>query len=92
MGYQNSVVYSDSLTAKAIPGTLGDAAVRTWQAGVDVALIVQTHEQTLHIGTDLETIIKTATEAFKTGKLNREDFSASIARIFDRKGIDACQL
>lgn len=92
MGYQKTVVYSDSLTARAIPGTLSDAVVKAWQAGIDVALIVQTKQQTPQLGGDLDEIIAHATAALDSGQLDKKAFSASIERIFNRKGIDACQL
>ena len=90
MGYQKAVVYTDSLTAQAVPGTLADAAIKAWQAGVDIALIVQTREQTPQLGSYLNEIITSASKALQSGNLNKEEFSASIARIFDRKGVDAC--
>lgn len=92
MGYQKTVVYTDSLTAQAIPGTLSDAVVKAWQAGIDVALIVQTKQQTPQLGGDLDEIIAYANAALDSGQLDKKVFSASIERIFDRKGIDACQL
>lgn len=92
MGYQKAVVYTDSLTAQAVPGTLADAAIKAWQAGVDIALIVQTREQTPQLGSYLEEIIENASKALESGALNQEELSASIARIFDRKGVDACEV
>jgi beta-N-acetylhexosaminidase len=92
MGYRQAVIYSDSLTAHAVPGTLENAAIKTWQAGVDMALIVQGHPQTPQLSTYLETIIKNASEALQSGVLDRDDFTASVARILEQKGIDACRL
>lgn len=92
MGYQQAVVYSDSLTAQAVPGTLAGAVIKTWQAGVDVAVVVQTKEQTPQLRSYLNTIISSADKALKSGTLKREELSKSIARIFARKGIDACQV
>lgn len=92
IGYQHAVVYSDSLTAKAIPGTLAEAVVKAWQAGIDVALIVQKPAETAQIDAYLQDIMTDASQALKSGALNSDDFSASIQRIFDRKGVDACQL
>lgn len=92
MGYQKAIVYTDSLTANAIPGTLSDAVVKAWQAGIDVALIVQTEQHTSQLGSDLDEIITHATQALKSGQLDSKAFSASLARIFDKKHVDACQL
>lgn len=91
-GYQQAVIYSDSLTAKGVPGLLQDAVVQAWQAGIDVALIVQTDIQTPSLDSYIQSIITRATAALQSGELNNADFSASVARIFARKGIDACQL
>jgi beta-N-acetylhexosaminidase len=92
MGYQQAVVYSDSLTARALPGSLAEAVVKAWQAGIDVALIVQTRQQTPQLEAYLETIIRNAREALDSGALNKKGFSASVARIFASKGVDACKL
>jgi beta-N-acetylhexosaminidase len=92
MGYQDAVVYSDSLTAKAIPGSLADAAVKAWGAGVDVALIVQTEPQTPEIASDVQAIITEAEAAVQSGALSQDVVSASVAQIFARKGIDACTM
>jgi beta-N-acetylhexosaminidase len=92
MGYQQAVVYSDSLTARAVPGSLAEAVVKAWQAGIDVALIVQTRQQTPQLEAYLETIIQNARGALDSDSLNKKDFSASVARIFASKGIDACKL
>lgn len=92
MGYEKAVVYSDLLTARAIPGSLDNAVIKAWQAGVDVALIVQIREDTPQLDAQLATIIASASDALKSGTLNESDFSASVARLFERKGIDACRL
>lgn len=90
MGYQKAVVYSDSLTARAVSGTLADAAVKAWQAGVDVALIVQTKEATPQLNELIETITASAAVALRSGALDNAEFSRSVLRIFERKGVDAC--
>jgi beta-N-acetylhexosaminidase len=91
-GYQQSVVYSDSLTAKAIPGQLNDAVIKAWQAGIDVALIVQIEDQTPELTSYFHTIVISTTVALQSGKLNNNEFTASINRILTRKQIDPCQL
>jgi len=92
IGYQQAVVYSDSLTAKAVPGTLAEAVVKAWQAGVDVALVVQKPEETPQLSAYLRDIVTNASGALKSGALDSNDFAKSIQRIFDRKGVDACKL
>jgi len=91
-GYQQSVVYTDSLTAAAIPGTLADASVKSWQAGIDVALIVQTRQNTPNLQNDLTAIIARATSALQSGELNSKELNASVARILARKGINPCDI
>jgi hypothetical protein len=91
-GYDNAVVYTDSLTAKAIPGALDQAALKAWQAGVDVAVIVQTKQQLNEINSDVATIITNATSALQSGKLNKESVTHSVERILARKGINPCSI
>lgn len=91
-GYDNAVVYSDSLTAKAIPGTLQDAALKAWQAGIDVAVIVQTKDQTPEIATYASQIITQAKTALENGSLERSSVVESVARILARKNIDPCTI
>jgi len=91
-GYDNAVVYTDSLTAKAIPGTLDQAALKAWQAGVDVAVIVQTKQQLNEINSDITTIINRATAALQSGQLNKESVAQSVVRILARKNIDPCSI
>ena len=40
IGYQDVVTYNDSLTARAVPGSLEDAVVKSWLADIYVAVIV----------------------------------------------------
>lgn len=89
-GYQDSVVYSDSLTAQAIPGSLQDATIKAWLAGVDVALIVQSRQQTPGLTGILQDILTRANAALQSGELNRDEFSKSVLRILQRKNIDPC--
>lgn len=91
-GYQDSVVYTDSLTAKAIPGQLDAAVIKAWQAGIDVAVIVQQHDQTVNLTNDFQAIQTRATSALQSGELNNSDFSKSALRILQRKGIEPCSL
>ncbi|MEJ0073824.1 MAG: glycoside hydrolase family 3 N-terminal domain-containing protein [Candidatus Saccharibacteria bacterium] len=91
-GYQDSVVYTDSLTADAIPGTLEDAVVKAWQAGIDVALVVQTHDHTADVPSYIQSITASADAALQSGRLDSKAFAASVLRILDRKGIDPCTL
>ena len=91
-GYQNAVIYTDSLTAAAIPGTLADAAVKAWQAGIDVALIVQTPVNTANLPSYIQSITDRAAAALQAGELDRNAFSASVLRILSRKGIDPCAI
>ena len=91
-GYQDAVVYTDSLTARAIPGTIEDAAIKSWQAGNDVALIVQTSSQTGTLPSIFDAIVNKATTALQSGKLDKEKFAESVVRIFNRKNIDPCSI
>ena len=91
-GYNAAVVYSDSLTAKAIPGTLQDAALKAWQAGVDVAVIVQTKDQTSDISSYVSQIIAQAKTALENNSLERSSVVESVARILARKNIDPCTI
>lgn len=92
LGYQDAVVYSDSLTAKAVPGELEDSVLKAWQAGIDVALIVQTREQTPQLASDFEAISTHASAALKSGRLDKTHFAQSVERILARKHINACTL
>lgn len=91
-GYQNSVIYTDSLTAKAVPGSIEDAAVKAWQADVDIALIVQQHQDTTTLATLFQSIIARASAALQDGELNTQSFSESVVRILQRKSIDPCSI
>ncbi len=91
-GYTDAVVYSDSLTAKAIPGSLEDASTKAWSAGIDIVVIVQTREQTSSLDGYLQAITTTATDDLASGSLQRDDFNQSISRILARKNVDPCSL
>lgn len=91
-GYNNAVVYTDSLTAKAIPGTLQDASLKAWQAGIDVAVIAQTKEQTAEISGYASDILAQAKTALENNSLERSSVVESVARILARKNIDPCTI
>lgn len=89
-GYKNSVVYSDSLTAAAVPGALDTASVSAWKAGVDVAVIVQGENETESLSATIASITARTKSAFASGELNKHDFSASTLRVLNKKGINPC--
>jgi len=91
-GYSNSVIYTDSLTANAIPGTISDAALKTWQAGVDVALIVQRKQDVNNIHSILQTTIANAQVALTNGQLDKTKVAESVLRILQRKNVDPCAI
>jgi len=92
LGYKDAVVYTDSLTANAIPGALDDAVIKTWQAGTDVALIVQDSTDTANLAGYLQTIAAKAEAAIKSKEIDTNTFDASVLRILTRKHIDPCAL
>ncbi len=91
-GYQNSVIYTDSLTAAAIPGEVSDAVITAWQAGIDIAMIVQDDEGTVVFTQDLAVILNAATNAISSGQIDSQALNDSVLRIFTRKGIDPCSV
>jgi len=91
-GYENAVVYSDSLTAEAIPGALDDAAVKAWQAGIDVALIVQEREDSATLAALFASIMTKGNAALENGNLDKTKLAESVLRILQRKGVDACSI
>ncbi len=91
-GYENSVIYSDSLSAAAIPGSLEDASLKAWQAGVDIALVVQAKSDAAKLKEELSIIITKATAALESGQLDKDEVSSSVVRILARKGIDPCSI
>lgn len=91
-GYENAVVYSDSLTAEAVPGNLVDAAIKSWQAGVDIALIVQHAANTTSLDTYFQQITERATAALESGAIDDDAFNVSVLRILTRKQLDPCTL
>jgi beta-N-acetylhexosaminidase len=91
-GYKDAVIYTDSLTAKAVSGALEDAAIKAWQAGNDIALIVQKHEDTYTLSTIFASIKARAITALQSSALNKQKFAESVLRILQRKGVDPCAL
>lgn len=91
-GYDDSVIYTDSLTAKAIPGYLSDAAIKAWQADIDIALVVQTRQQTPQTASLIHTIIVKAEQALTSGQLNLDQINHSLLRIFNRKHLNPCSI
>ena len=92
LGYKKAVVYTDSLTAKAVPGLLSNASVKAWKAGADVALIVQTQKQDSATTDYIESIVQAGKQALANKTLSEDELNASIGRIFARKGVDACKV
>jgi beta-N-acetylhexosaminidase len=90
--YPSAVVYSDSLTAKAIPGSLSDATIAAWKAGIDVALIAQKHDESSQISADVAAINTAAESALQSGALSKKDFADSVLRILQRKHVDPCAI
>ncbi len=89
LGYEDAVVYSDSLTAEAISGSIKEAVLKTWLAGIDVAVIVQAETETPQLASYLEDIIRFASES---NALAATELNASVLRIFERKQINPCEL
>lgn len=92
MGYQDAVIYTDSLTAEAIPGDIKDAALKAWRAGIDVALIVQPDTETANLPAYFDDIIRYAVAAVQSDTLSTSGINESVLRIFERKQVDPCQL
>ncbi len=91
-GYQDSVVYTDSLTAAAVPGSIEDAAIKAWQAGNDVALIVQKPQDAATLPSTIGAVVSKTTAALNDGELNKNTFEASVARILASKHINPCTI
>lgn len=91
-GYDDSVVYTDSLTAKAVPGSIEDAAIKSWQAGIDVALIVQLRQDSGTIAGILNSTVASAEAAMNNGQLDKAKVAESVLRILQRKGVDPCAI
>lgn len=91
LGYEDAVVYSDSLTAEAIPDGADEAAVKSWRAGIDIVVIVQSFDDTANMESYIAGITRRAQEAINDSELETGELNQSIYRIFHRKQIDACQ-
>lgn len=92
IGYENAVIYSDSLTAKAIPGTIQEAAMKAWGAGIDVAVIVQNREDMPAIKGYIDSIIASGKDLLNDGAINATALDESFTRILARKAIDPCSI
>jgi beta-N-acetylhexosaminidase len=92
LGYKNAVIYSDSLSAEAIPGSIKEAVLKTWLAGIDVAVVVQPTDETTHLTSYFEDIISYAKAAVESKELDTTALDASVLRIFERKQINPCEL
>lgn len=91
-GYQDSVIYTDSLTAQAIPGEVDAAVIKAWQAGIDIAMIVQDDEGNVTFTQNLVTILNTATKAVSDGQIDSKALNDSVLRILNRKGVNPCSI
>ncbi len=89
-GYEDAVVYSDSLTAKAVPGTIEDAAIKAWEAGIDVAVIVQERQDLAATTSYVQSIISLGTAQLTSDATKETVLNDSIGRILKRKSIDPC--
>jgi len=92
LGYQNAIIYTDSLTAAAVPGSLADAVVKAWEAGIDVALIVQKDGETPAISSYIPQITAAVQQALDAHQLQLSQLDSSLQRIFTRKQVDPCKL
>lgn len=93
-GYHDVVVYTDSLSARAISKefTLAQASIRAWSAGADFALIVQLDQPNANVEKIVRDVVASATKAYKTEQLDSQELNQSVERIFARKHIDACRM
>jgi beta-N-acetylhexosaminidase len=95
LGYQNNIVITDSLSAAAITTrySITEAAVRAWEAGVDIALFVSP-QPGMSIREQAQQIIRAAKAAVRNGQLDVTDINASTGRIFalPQKHVDACDI
>jgi beta-N-acetylhexosaminidase len=95
LGYEDNVVITDSLSAKAIIDnySLAEAAVKSWMAGSDIALFVLP-QPGLTQQQQVMQIINEAKASIKSGQLSQADVNAAVARIWalPQKHVDACSL
>lgn len=92
LGYTNTVIYSDSLSAEAIPGSINEAALKAWIAGIDISLVVQSTDETLNLTSYFEGIVSYAKDAVQSKQLDPTVLDESVLRILDRKKINPCDL
>jgi beta-N-acetylhexosaminidase len=95
LGYENNVVITDSLSAKAITSrySIAEAAVRAWEAGADISLAV-TYEPGLTAEQQVSQILGIGKTAVKSGQLDVAAVNKSVERLWSlpQKHIDACEL
>lgn len=96
LGYKENVVITDSLSAQAITDqfTIAEAVVKSWEAGSDIALVVQSDPQQIMAPQQLDQIVSLARTAVNHGELRPSAIDNSVARIFalNQKHIDACKI
>ena len=95
LGYQDNVVITDSLTARAITSryAVADAVVKSWEAGADEALVVGLPAG-LSSGQFVSQVVARTNTALQNGQLSETELDTSVGRIFAlrQKGVDACNL
>jgi beta-N-acetylhexosaminidase len=93
LGYKNTVVITDSLSAKAITSreSITTAAVGAWEAGADISLTVS-YGPGLSAEQQVEQILHAGELAVQSGQLNSKEVNASVGRLWalPQKHIDAC--
>ncbi len=92
LGYANSILYTDSLAAEAVPGTLAEAALKSWQAGIDVAVIVQDDSSQASLDSIVNGIIEITKSSLDSDNLDENSLDSSALRILEKKNIDPCKL
>lgn len=92
LGYKDAVVYTDSLTAQAIPGTLEAATLKVWVADADIAVVVQDREQTANLASYITLITDTAARGLQSGEFTEDQLDQSVARILTHKNISPCDV
>lgn len=96
LAYKDNVVITDSLSAKAITNqySITTAVVKAWEAGDDIALVVQTDPATVMTSPQVDQIIAAGKQAVQDGQLSQSAVNASLARLFalSQKHVDACHI
>ncbi len=91
-GYQNAVVYTDSLTAEAITSSLAAASLQAWQADADIALIVQAQKSPTSLAKMINRIISTSRQAIADDRLAQSQIDQSVNRVLRSKNINPCDI